>query len=56
VRRKGKRRNDETGKREFNADEVETLTRRANDLLDELHGVLGEMTDRLRGVAGDEAP
>jgi hypothetical protein len=55
VRRKGKRRNDETETREYNSDEVETLTQRANELLDELHSVLGEMTNRLRGVAGDEA-
>jgi hypothetical protein len=57
VRRQGKRRNGASdAPREYNPDEVEALTKRANELLDELHTVMGEMTDRLRVVFGEETP
>lgn len=55
MRRREKRRNGATeGGREYDPDEVEALTKRANELLDELHTVMGEMTDRLRVVFGEE--
>lgn len=58
MRRQGKRRNGANdGGREYDPEEVEALTKRANDLLDELHTVMGEMTERLRVVVlGEENP
>jgi hypothetical protein len=44
------------GHREYRAEEVDALTARANTLLDELHEVMGEMTERLRILLGDEKP
>ena len=43
-------------RREYQPDEVEQLTKRANDLLDELHSVLGEMSGKLRDFLGSEQP
>lgn len=58
MRRKEKRRNDANGgPPEYDPEEVEALTKRANELLDELHTVMGEMSDRLRVVIlGEESP
>jgi hypothetical protein len=55
MRRRGKLRNAAKSEaREYDPEEVEVLTKRANDLLDELHSVMGEMSDRLRTVLGEE--
>lgn len=40
--------------REYKPEEVEALTKRANELLDELHDVMGEMSTRLRTFLGDD--
>lgn len=40
--------------REYRPEEVEALTARAAKLLDELHEVMGEMTQRLRMFLGDQ--
>lgn len=40
--------------REYKPEEVDALTKRANELLDELHDVMGEMATRLRTFLGDE--
>lgn len=49
------RRNQEGGDRipEFTPEEVEALTQRADDLLAQLHQVLGEMSDHLQSVADE---
>jgi hypothetical protein len=41
-------------KRGYRQDEVDALTQRANSLLDELHDVMEEMTQRLRALQGGE--
>lgn len=41
-------------RREYDPDEVDALTARANSLLDELHEVMAEMTTRLRTFLGDD--
>jgi hypothetical protein len=40
--------------REYKPDEVEALTRRASQLLDELHTVMAEMSERLRNLLGED--
>lgn len=50
----GRRKKGRDGPCEFDPDEVEALTQRANDLLDELHEVMGEMSQRLQVVFGGE--
>jgi hypothetical protein len=40
--------------REYQPDEVEALTLRASQLLDELHTVMAEMSDRLRNFLGED--
>ena len=47
---------DPNGLREFQSDEVDALTVRANELLDELHDVMGEMAQRLHDFLGGEQP
>lgn len=39
--------------REYRPEEVEALTKRANELLDELHEVMGEMSARLVRFLGE---
>lgn len=52
--KRDRRRGDEGPPREYRPEEVDALTVRANKLLDELHTVLDEMSQRLRVIAGDE--
>lgn len=40
--------------RKYEPDEVEALTLRASQLLDELHTVMAEMSDRLRNFLGED--
>lgn len=41
-------------RREYDPEEVDTLTQRASELLDELHEVMAEMAIRLRTFLGNE--
>lgn len=55
MRRKGKRRNGATdAPREYDHEEVEALTLQASELLVELHTLMGEITDRLHVIFGEE--
>lgn len=45
---------DRSARREYNAEEVDALTQRASELLDQLHEVMAEMSVRLRTFLGDE--
>ncbi|WP_370943996.1 hypothetical protein AB5J62_33485 [Amycolatopsis sp. cg5] len=54
-----RRRNDQgerpgAGRREYSSAEVEALTTRAAELLDELHAVMDEMAEKLRTRPGSE--
>lgn len=48
---------DDDARREYDPDEVDALTQRASDLLDQLHEVMAEMSTRLRTFLGEgDAP
>lgn len=49
-----KKRDDANAPREYKPEEIEALTLRANQLLDELHDVMTEMTQRLRDFLGEQ--
>lgn len=44
---------DASGPREYDPEEVDALTTKAAQLLEELHEVMAEMSDRLRGVGAE---
>jgi len=48
------RHGDRSGKREYTPEEVDALTLRASELLEQLHEVMAEMSARLRTFAGEE--
>ena len=45
---------DRSARREYDPEEVDALTQRASELLDQLHEVMAEMSARLRTFSGDE--
>jgi len=49
-----RQKNELDASRKYDPDEVDELTRRANDLLDELHEVMSEMSQRMQAVAGEQ--
>ena len=53
MRRKNRKVDAGSVRREYRPEEVQELTQRANTLLDELREVMGEMTVRLRAL-GEE--
>jgi hypothetical protein len=52
IRRR--REKEKAGGNRLTPEEIDDLTERAGDLLDELHSVLGEMSDRLIELAAGE--
>lgn len=51
-----RRHGDGNAKREYSPDEVDALTTRAAELLDQLHEVMAEMSARLRALGEEDAP
>lgn len=49
-----RRKSEPDASRKYDPDEVDELTRRANDLLDELHEVMSEMSQRMQAAAEEE--